>query len=81
MYRFSCQHCGKHLSYRIEQLGKKIKCPKCRNSLQVGMQQKSQTARADGGGYSLVAPSERKKLFIASGLLAVAIVMVWYSFF
>lgn len=78
MNRFACHHCGKHLSYRIDQLGKRIKCPKCKGVLQVGMQERPQSTGP--GGFTLIAPSERRRLLIASGLIVVAIAMIWYSF-
>lgn len=81
MNRFTCHQCGKRLSYRMEQLGKRIKCPKCQCVLQCGMQQKPDGAgktETASAGYSAY---ERRQLLMASGLLVVAAVMLWYAFF
>ncbi len=81
MNRFSCHHCGKHLSYRIDQLGKRIKCPKCQGVLKVGLQEAPENVTSAGFFSGLVAEGERRRLVMASGLLVVAAVMIWYAFF
>ncbi len=36
MNKFSCYNCGKHLSFRLDQIGKRMKCPKCQTEIKIG---------------------------------------------
>jgi len=75
MHRFSCPHCGKHLSYQITQLGMRIKCPKCKQSIKVGM---SDTAGgAAPAGFAAALTQDRWKVALASTLVIGALVLLW----
>lgn len=84
MYRFTCHYCGKKLSYRMEQLGKRIKCPKCEGVLQCGLQGKLTPADGTKGERSVswaMSAQEKKQWIIASVLLGIACIVIWYQFF
>jgi phage FluMu protein Com len=82
MYRFTCHYCGKKLSYRMEQLGKRIKCPKCQGVLQCGMQGKVTTDEASQKGERrALSDYEKKQWLVASVLVVAALFMIWWQFF
>jgi len=35
MRRIGCPHCGKFLKYQDSDIGKKVRCPKCKNVFRV----------------------------------------------
>ncbi len=79
MHRFSCHHCGKHLSYQIKQLGMRIKCPKCHQVITVGLEPTSEATPAAGALAFL--RHERLWPFVGGLLVvAVAVVLLWRRF-
>jgi DNA-directed RNA polymerase subunit RPC12/RpoP len=77
-HRFACEHCGKHLSYRLDQFGMRIKCPKCGQMIHVGVKSQ-ESGSAEGGGVAFLSQNRWRVAFVF-GLLAVAGVMLWRAF-
>ena len=75
--RFACYHCGKHLSFRLDQFGMRVKCPKCLKPIYIGMKPKDEKSR--GGAGFLTA--ERLRAAFALSLLAVAGILLWRVFY
>jgi hypothetical protein len=80
MHKYTCPNCGKHLSYTINQLGKRIKCPKCQQSLQVGLGTTPEKEGASGGSM-MSALQGRLWLLIPFLAIVAGTVFVWRRYF
>lgn len=78
MHRFECPHCKKHLSYQLNQFGMRIKCPKCHQSITVGMSAAAEVAPVGGVGAFLM--PARLWTLAALVIVPAVLVFVWRRF-
>jgi DNA-directed RNA polymerase subunit RPC12/RpoP len=77
MNRFACYHCGKHLSFRLDQFGMHIKCPKCQQKIQVGMAPKDERPTRS---LQALLTRERLQIGLLCMLITLAVWMTWNLF-